>query len=185
MSEVTMAITRAARLWAADPHEFGPGKIHIVDDEDDKRTYCGRYLEAIPGNPVEVGRATCKHCLNHVVGRRERRAHQEIADRENRARLELDDRENQARLRAKEAENAKWWADYNCYLKSPAWRERSQAVLRRAGGTCEGCLKRRAVQVHHLSYAHVCDEFLWELRAVCLECHERWHAAPPTQKSRP
>jgi 5-methylcytosine-specific restriction endonuclease McrA len=48
-------------------------------------------------------------------------------------------------------------------------------VLQRANGHCEGCGQRKAVQVHHLTYEHVGQEFLWELRAVCSECHDRLH----------
>jgi hypothetical protein len=29
--------------------------------------------------------------------------------------------------------------------------------------------------VHHLTYAHVFNEFLFELMAVCDECHDRLH----------
>ena len=32
-----------------------------------------------------------------------------------------------------------------------------------------------ATQAHHLTYEHMGDEFLWELKAVCRPCHERWH----------
>lgn len=65
-----------------------------------------------------------------------------------------------------------WWERYNAYLQTAAWRERRAKVLRRAGGTCEACLERPAVQVHHTTYKHLGCEPLFELRAVCLECHE-------------
>lgn len=61
-------------------------------------------------------------------------------------------------------------------LRSPKWRDIRARVLRRANGVCEGCGLRLPVQVHHVDYAHMGDEFLWELRAVCIECHERVHA---------
>jgi 5-methylcytosine-specific restriction endonuclease McrA len=34
---------------------------------------------------------------------------------------------------------------------------------------------KRATQVHHTTYKHVGNEFLWELRAICDECHDRFH----------
>ena len=64
---------------------------------------------------------------------------------------------------------------YPQYLQSDAWKELRAKVLKRASNICEGCGTEKAVQVHHLRYAHVGYEFLWELVAVCLACHERVH----------
>lgn len=61
---------------------------------------------------------------------------------------------------------------YHMYLQ---WAERCALVLDRANGICEGCRQRKATQVHHLTYQHAGEEFLWELVAVCRECHERVH----------
>ena len=72
-------------------------------------------------------------------------------------------------------EQQEWWAWYNKYLQSSEWKARRLKVLSRAGGLCEGCGERRATQVHHTTYEHVGNEMLWELRAVCNECHERCH----------
>ena len=65
--------------------------------------------------------------------------------------------------------------EYAAYLLTPAWRERRRLVLERAGRLCEGCREVPATEVHHTTYAHIGDEFLWELRAVCALCHERMH----------
>ena len=67
------------------------------------------------------------------------------------------------------------WARYNEYLRSDAWRERRQLVLERAGGLCEGCRKRPACDVHHATYEHLYDELLFELLAVCRDCHKKIH----------
>jgi 5-methylcytosine-specific restriction endonuclease McrA len=78
----------------------------------------------------------------------------------------------QAKRTAWEAERKRefdgWYARY---LGSPEWAARRRAVLQRARGTCEGCLIRPATQVHHLTYAHVGNELLFELVAVCDKCH--------------
>lgn len=78
-----------------------------------------------------------------------------------------------------------WWEKYNAYLLSPEWQARRQLVLRRAARVfrrdaqgdiiCEGCGLNPAAHVHHLTYEHVFEEFLWELQAVCKACHERLH----------
>jgi len=70
---------------------------------------------------------------------------------------------------------AEWWKAYNAYLETAHWREIRRAVIERAGGRCEGCGRRAATQAHHLTYVHVGNEFLWELRAVCDHCHTRAH----------
>lgn len=72
--------------------------------------------------------------------------------------------------------DAEWWRQYNEYLLSPEWRSRRERVMRRAGGVCEGCGINQAAQVHHLTYEHVFNEFLWELVAICEPCHKRAHA---------
>ena len=75
-------------------------------------------------------------------------------------------------------------ADYQAYLRSDQWQELRRRVLQRANGFCEGCWQRRATQVHHLSYAHIGCEFLWELVAICDVCHSRVHDKPPQQRAR-
>jgi 5-methylcytosine-specific restriction endonuclease McrA len=91
--------------------------------------------------------------------------------------IEVEQREVERREaeEAIEAESDKWWAWYNDYLRSPAWRVRRALVMRRAGGTCEGCLSAPATQVHHATYDHVGNELLFELHAICDDCHERAH----------
>lgn len=82
----------------------------------------------------------------------------------------------QAAFEAARAEEQRQWREfYDAYLLSDAWAARRRQVLDRAEGLCEGCGERRATQVHHLTYAHLGDEFLWELKAVCRACHTRLH----------
>ncbi len=66
--------------------------------------------------------------------------------------------------------------EYNDYLKSDVWRAKRERVLKRAQGICEGCGIQPASQVHHLTYEHKMEEFLFELVAVCDTCHDRLHA---------
>lgn len=66
---------------------------------------------------------------------------------------------------------------YDDYLRSETWKRRAAKILERANGTCEGCLSKPATEVHHLTYAHVRNEFAFELVALCHGCHHRLHAA--------
>ena len=72
-------------------------------------------------------------------------------------------------------QNADLWERYDAYLDSPAWAHRRQLVLRRAGGICEGCGTEPAREVHHLTYQRVGHEMLFDLVAVCADCHRAIH----------
>jgi 5-methylcytosine-specific restriction endonuclease McrA len=150
------------RLWSADPHQYGPGKVHIVDNKEETKTLCGRFLSAIPGRRNDATQATCRVCLDAVIRRPEQERQRQEWERR---RVETE--------RQRSEENEQWQARYQVYLRSPVWAERRRKVLDRASGTCEGCLSARATEVHHVTYAHVGEEFLWELRAICRSCHER------------
>jgi len=62
---------------------------------------------------------------------------------------------------------------YYEYLRSPEWRAKREKVLQRDKFICQGCLNAEATEVHHLTYDHVFNEFLFELTSLCRECHER------------
>ena len=68
---------------------------------------------------------------------------------------------------------------YQWYLGSAFWRERQDACLRRANFTCERCKKRRATQVHHLTYLRVFNEMPSDLSALCYQCHKTIHWRQP------
>lgn len=72
---------------------------------------------------------------------------------------------------ADERANKKWRAQYDAYLRSPEWAQRRQLVVLRAQGLCEGCRSARATDVHHTTYIHAGEEFLFELVALCTTCH--------------
>jgi DNA-directed RNA polymerase subunit M/transcription elongation factor TFIIS len=71
----------------------------------------------------------------------------------------------------KQTFEAEWWAWYEKYLLSPIWIEKREQVLERDNGICKACGKEKAKQVHHLTYEHVGSEYLFELIAVCMNCH--------------
>jgi 5-methylcytosine-specific restriction endonuclease McrA len=75
----------------------------------------------------------------------------------------------------RERQAEQWRADYEAYLLSPEWDDKRALVLKRARGVCEGCGEVPATEVHHLTYSHVGNELLWQLVAVCRNCHARVH----------
>lgn len=74
-----------------------------------------------------------------------------------------------------EFERAEFFKWYDEYLASDVWLQKRQKVIQRAGGECEGCLSAPATAVHHLTYQHVGNEYLFELVAVCESCHDKLH----------
>jgi 5-methylcytosine-specific restriction endonuclease McrA len=82
----------------------------------------------------------------------------------------------QKHVRIQRAKEDGFWQRYNEYLKTDEWRRKRTKVFERSGGICEGCRERQATQVHHLTYKNVTREFLFELAAVCDECHSQIHA---------
>ena len=72
-------------------------------------------------------------------------------------------------------ERACWQEWYNGYLNSAVWRRRRKAVLDREHRICQSCKKVRATRAHHLTYANVGAEPLFELVAVCTYCHKEIH----------
>jgi len=64
---------------------------------------------------------------------------------------------------------------YAEYLKSPQWQMKRKKVMERDNGLCQGCLTAPAVDVHHKTYQRVFDEPLFDLVAICRECHSKIH----------
>lgn len=52
-------------LWQATSHQWGRGKVHLVDDEDFAKLYCGRRKATVSGVLLGAGtkKATCRTCL--------------------------------------------------------------------------------------------------------------------------
>lgn len=125
---------------------------------------CGRQIKAVSKNAPEVLE------MPNVMPFDETLKEQWEARRRAHSDTQLRIRENQV-----QEQTAEWWRQYDVYLQTTAWRLKRQAVLTRANNWCEGCGKHQATQVHHLTYKHVFDEFLFELVAVCDSCHRRIH----------
>jgi hypothetical protein len=74
-----------------------------------------------------------------------------------------------------ELQSQQWHKKYREYQKSPEWAALKDKVLMRAQGICEGCREAKATVLHHLTYDHVFNELLFELVALCGDCHHRAH----------
>jgi hypothetical protein len=83
----------------------------------------------------------------------------------------------------KAGRDAEFWRRYEAHMNSPEWQELRRRVFLRCKNVCEGCGINRAVQVHHLTYARLGNEMLFDLVAVCLACHESIHGHPIGEES--
>ena len=62
------------------------------------------------------------------------------------------------------------------YMSSENWKRLRQQRLIHSKGLCEAQTKGcniYASDIHHISYAHIGDEAVWDLRAVCRQCHKK------------
>src|SRR5439155_719926 len=65
--------------------------------------------------------------------------------------------------------------DYQRYRQTPEWIARRDLVLEREHRICQGCRSRPATEAHHTTYDHIGNEFLFELVALCRDCHDKFH----------
>lgn len=66
--------------------------------------------------------------------------------------------------------------EYERYIReSPDWWSIRERVMRRDNHWCQACFEKTATEVHHTTYANLYQEILWELKAVCSECHRKIH----------
>ena len=89
---------------------------------------------------------------------------------------EYQKREAERRRVSKAAEKLQKHLEREQYIRnSPEWWSIRERVMRRDDHWCQGCFEAPATEVHHTTYEHLYAEILWELQAVCRECHERIH----------
>jgi hypothetical protein len=65
--------------------------------------------------------------------------------------------------------------EYEAYLKSFDWKLKARMVLDREGHICQGCRSAKATEVHHTTYSHIFNELLFQLVALCRDCHDKAH----------
>lgn len=129
---------------------------------------CGRQIKTVPkkGQPILT-----LPWFDEALGESFRQARQAAWEKMRQEHKE----HNEA---AREAQNAQWWADYNRYLRSQDWHKMRKSVLERDNNTCQACLRNKATQVHHISYAlyeQLGRSAAFELVAICYACHKAIH----------
>jgi hypothetical protein len=67
--------------------------------------------------------------------------------------------------------------NYDAYIKSNVWRARRNAIMNLHSHQC-WITGQKADHVHHITYAHVCQEKVNELMPLCKTVHDLIHLAP-------
>lgn len=58
------------------------------------------------------------------------------------------------------------------YYQSPQWQSKRLQKIRQVGNKCEWCGKNARLDVHHVNYDSLYDEYMEDLQALCRSCHE-------------
>jgi hypothetical protein len=66
-------------------------------------------------------------------------------------------------------------AEYDAYLRSPAWRTRRLVALESAGSRCQVCNGSGRLCVHHRTYERFGYEDPGDLTVLCARCHDLFH----------
>lgn len=74
-------------------------------------------------------------------------------------------------IKEKIDEKKQWFNEHSEYLKTEKWKSIRLKVLKRDNNLCQCCLESTATEVHHLTYKHWKEEFMFELISVCYNCH--------------
>lgn len=64
---------------------------------------------------------------------------------------------------------------YTEYINSRQWKQRAAAMVARANFRCQRCGSTRTLNVHHLTYEHLGDEWPQDLIVLCRKCHKEEH----------
>lgn len=147
-----------------------------------------RLTKKTASNGVLQFRLQCQECGATVQNFK----HSDLKDFEKKSAPEYDEglkrswwERKSARLQ--ELQQADWDAEkdarrreYAVFMASARWAQLRKAALIRDNHVCQGCLVRRATQVHHRDYSRFGGgEMLFDLISVCDQCHDAIHNNAP------
>ena len=140
------------------------GMVHVIDQYNNHYAFC-----EICGHAVSLDKPNSVFMFgkNEVLCTNPIKLNGDIA---NKLRRFIEIRE---KIRGSDPQTFKQW--YNEYLQSDVWKRRRQRVLERANYLCESCMEEPATLVHHLTYDRVGKEPLFDLVALCDNCHKQIH----------
>jgi|SRR6478752_6025436 len=73
-------------------------------------------------------------------------------------------------------------ADYDRYIKSSEWLQKSKALIKSRGSECEVCASTTSLHSHHYNYRFLGKERSKDLFCLCEKCHDLYHYMIPSSK---
>ena len=64
---------------------------------------------------------------------------------------------------------------YHNYLNTKEWFDKRNLALKFADYKCCRCSKKENLQIHHLNYNNIGNEYIGDLEVVCSSCHKELH----------
>ena len=64
---------------------------------------------------------------------------------------------------------------YHNYLNTKEWFDKRNLALKFADYKCCRCSKKENLQIHHLNYNNIGNEYIGDLEVVCSSCHKKLH----------
>jgi hypothetical protein len=64
---------------------------------------------------------------------------------------------------------------YHNYLNTKEWFDKRNLALEYADYKCCRCSKKENLQIHHLNYNNIGNEYVGDLEVVCSSCHKKIH----------
>ena len=169
------------------PHDAEPRRLECSNGTVQIKEQCKTCGQAI-GNPISHAKFTPDDIAAMPLFDRHLQSDWWESHRQAQSvRMEEEGERRKAEWEEGREERARRYAEY---LDSPKWERIRRQKLRMTGGMCEGCGNAGASHVHHLSYANVGDELLFQLVTLCEPCHQKWHwngpyGEPRTEKRMP
>jgi len=72
--------------------------------------------------------------------------------------------------------SGEWWNKYRAYMKSKEWDEFKIRVKKIRGNKCEKCNSNKFIlDVHHLTYERLGNEWVEDVQVLCRPCHRAQH----------
>lgn len=68
---------------------------------------------------------------------------------------------------------------HRIYIQGDRWKERKAAYYKKHGKKCAACLETNNVDLHHMTYKRLGNEWDEDLVPLCRNCHNAFHREFP------